>query len=264
MELMEDICPIPEGSKRDEDEDLRIIAELNNPRIYKDVQHVLRQEQRVKLAITRNKALPFPCKCGQLCEFGNLLSILYNAFEKLYEMYEALHMDYTLIFRASSFVVNGKVVQVDSGFQSMGENLGSPVPVEMNLDDFASDVRLRQERRKALVDEDIWRKTYELHMECVRLNMLKVAKPEHERFMEWIGSHVWANAKCICYHCDYRDALLSYRHALLTLHMEYMSMYANYAALLHKRRVQESRQMTKTVVTSGIPSDIIQTVFFDG
>ncbi|KAF6776274.1 hypothetical protein AHF37_04566 [Paragonimus kellicotti] len=262
MELMEDICPLPEGAKREEDEDLRIMAELNNPRIYKDVQNILRQEQRVKTAITRNKSLPFPCKCRQLCEFGSLLNTLYNAFEKLYEAYEALHIDYATIFRASAFLVSGTNIQIQDNTHAFKTSSGQVAPAVVNIEDFAVDVSLREERKKALANEDIWRKTYELHMECVRLCMLKVAKPENDRFMDWINSHVWAITKCICYHCDYRDALVSYRQALLNLHLEYMSLYANYLALLHCYRVQDSRQMTKTIVVRGIPSDIIETMFF--
>ncbi|KAA3679110.1 uncharacterized protein DEA37_0010625 [Paragonimus westermani] len=261
MTLTGDICPSPEGAEREEDGDLRIIAELNNPRIYKEVRNVLQQEQRVKTAITRNRSLPFPCKCHQLCEFGSLLNILFNAFEKLYEAYEALHTDYTTIFRASAFLVSGVNIQLQDTAHALTSSSGPVVPAVVNVDDFVADVGLREERKKALANEDIWRKTYELHMECVRLCMLKITKPGNDRFVDWIKSHVWATTKCICYHCDYRDALVSYRQALLKLHLEYMSLYANYLALLHCYRVQDSRQTSKTIVVRGIPLDVIETMF---
>ncbi|KAF8565721.1 hypothetical protein P879_08829 [Paragonimus westermani] len=263
MTLTEDMGPLPKGAKREEDEDLRIIAELNNPRIYKEVRNVLRQEQRVKTAITQNKSLPFPCKCHQLCEFGGLLNILFNTFEKLYEAYKALHVDYTTIFRASAFMVSGVNIQIQDNAHVLTSSSGPVVPAVVNVDDFVADVSLREERKKALANEDIWQKTYELHMECVRLSILKFAKPGNDRFMDWIKSHIWATTNCICYHCDYRDALVSYRLAILKLHLEYMSLYANYLALLYCYRVQDSRQMSKTIVVRGIPLNVIETMFSD-
>ncbi|KER32861.1 hypothetical protein T265_01149 [Opisthorchis viverrini] len=261
MDPMEEICSPPEGAKREEDDDLRIMAELNNPRIYKDVQNILRQEQRVKVAITRKKSLPYPCKCHQLCEFGELLLTMYNAFEKLYEAYDALHSDYSTLFRASAFRVDGTTITLYEDARSFAAGGATPAPPEVNIEDLSIDVNLREERQKALADEDIWRKTYELHMECVRLCMLKVAKPEQDRFMDWVNSHIWAVTKCICYHCDYRDALLSYRHAILTLHMEYLSLYCQYLALLYCQRVQDSRPTAKTLIVRGMNPYIMDTMF---
>ncbi|VDP76708.1 unnamed protein product [Echinostoma caproni] len=244
---MDEFCEPPPEAKRDEDEDLRVMAELNNPRIYEDVKHILRQEQRVKYAITRNKSLPFPCKCLQLCEFGSLLKILYNAFETLYEEYESLHYEYTTLFRMTDFTVSGTNIYLSNSGQAVGA-VETTMPSEIiNLIDFARDAGMREERKKAIASEDVWLKTYELHMECVRLYMIKVAKPEQDRFMEWVLSHVWAMSKCICYHCDYRDALVAYRKALLQLHLEYLTIYAHYFALLTSPRAPENRFLTKAL-----------------
>ncbi|KAA0200978.1 hypothetical protein FBUS_07234 [Fasciolopsis buskii] len=231
----------------DEDADLRVMVELNNPRIYQDIKHILRQEQRIKLAIAKNKSLPFPCKCRQLCEFGSLLKILYKAFEDLYEEYEALHYEYTTLFRMPDFTVSGTNIYLNN----TGEAIGATEPImpaeNINLVVLAQDAEMREERKKALATEDVWRKTYELHMECVRLYMMQVAKPGQDRFMEWLYSHIWAMGKCICYHCDYRDALVAYRKALLGLHLEYLTVYAHYFALLTSPRAQENRMLTKAL-----------------
>ncbi|TPP66183.1 hypothetical protein FGIG_03028 [Fasciola gigantica] len=246
-EPREDNCERPSEVNREEDEDIRVMAELNNPRIYRDVKHILRQEQRVKLAISRNKSLPFPCKCRQLCEFGPLLKILYRAFETLYEEYEMLHYEYTTLFRMTDFTVSGTNIYLNDSGEEIGATEITMPSERINLIDFARDADMREERKQAVASEDVWRKTYELHMECVRLYMIQVAKPEQDRFMEWLYSHIWAQAKCICYHCDYRDALVAYRKAILNLHLEYLTVYAQYFALLTSPRAQENRMLTKAL-----------------
>ncbi|CAL8093188.1 unnamed protein product [Calicophoron daubneyi] len=256
----DDYCLPEEAAQSRQHDDLRIMAELNNPRIYVDVKHVLRQEQRIKRAIARNKSLPFPCKCGQLCEFGDLLATLYNAFEKLYDEYSAVHEQYTNIFQANAFVVSGRKVHVQNEMEEFDSPKGMIAPVKTNVSDLASDSGLLENRKKALADEDLWRKTYELHMECVRLNMLRVAKPREDRFIDWLRSHIWGYRKCSCYHCDYRDALVAYRRALLSLHVEYLSLYASYYALLSSIRVEDGDDSAKTLRLREEDAEIVRNI----
>ncbi|CAH8846267.1 unnamed protein product [Trichobilharzia szidati] len=243
-----------------EDDDLRVMVELNNPRIYRDVKHILLEEQRIRKALRKNKKLPFPCKCSQLCEFGYLIQPLTSALGQLYEEYISLHRDYHNLFHANTITItDDNQIYVNSTpttirQKSKESDLNKKYPL-MNTTEFHYDIEHLIDKIEAQDNERLYRKTCEPYMEAVRLYIQKMATPKWERIKLWFTNHLMARKKCICFHCDYRDALIDYRDALINLHKEYIIIYANYYALvnslsLHELSVKNNKILRKIKINS--------------
>ncbi|VDP98231.1 unnamed protein product [Trichobilharzia regenti] len=225
-----------------EDDDLRVMVELNNPRIYRDVKHILLEEQRIRKALRKNKKLPFPCKCYQLCEFGYLIQPLTSALGQLYEEYISLHRDYHNLFHADTITTDDNQIYVNNTAitvrqKSKETDLNKKYP--LNTNEFHYDIEHLIEKIEAQENERLYRRTCEPYMEAVRLYIQKMATPKWERIKLWFKNHLMARKKCICFHCDYRDALIDYRDALINLHKEYIIIYANYYALVNSLSLNE-------------------------
>nr|VZI50720.1 unnamed protein product [Spirometra erinaceieuropaei] len=206
--------------------------------IQKIVNSVLNEEKDRNRAIDKKLPMPFPCQCGVLCSNRELLRPVIRAFDTLYLEYMELHKEYSKLFQAAWIRRSGEKIYYSRRHPPPEVEPRRPFVIDeiSPFEDVLVDYWAR-EAVKTIPEEVTGATPEEKRLETIRLRMRYRSRSLLGRLTSWLLSIVYAYRDCICFNCDYREALLDFRTALTKLQREYTNVYLEYSALLSALQV---------------------------
>lgn len=258
--------------------------------IYK---HIIKEESAFKAAFAEKGVVPYPCNCGNLCDYRTIMEQMVNAFNKLYKIYENLFVDYQVLYFNDETIPMDEQVDLkfpkkieklidetnNENLNNFFDNLFSSIWRKSNLANGNDNVislenqtrtpfteeyesQFIQNMEQSIVTED--QEGHNYIKSLAKMQVIRKSKPLLYRLILWIISQFSGHKPCICLHCSDRDNLNVYRLAIYALYKEYRDVYIDFLGLYYADTIVGMTENYKVLIPSDkyMMAKLMATEFF--